>query len=87
MDSEITPEAALAAVRAAGLDPDTPLSEQVAAPTAPTESAVRGWVSEAVAEQVPASPEAQAQRFAEDFRERLTAAQSPWFSLGGNDAA
>lgn len=87
MDSSLTPEAALAAARAAGLDVDRPLSEQVAAPAAPTESTVRGWVSAAVEEARPPSPEEQAQRFAEDFRDKLVEAQSPWFSLDGNRAA
>jgi hypothetical protein len=86
MDSEITPEAALAAVKAAGLDPDRALSEQVEQAAPVDESTVRGWVSEAVAEARPASPQEQAQRFAEDFRDKLVEAQSPWFSLDGSDA-
>ena len=87
MDSEITKEQALAAVRAAGLDLDRPLAEQVAGTGPVDEPTVRGWVAEAVQEARPRSPEEQAQRFAEGFREKLVEAQSPWFSLGGDDAA
>lgn len=88
MGDSITPEQAIEAVKSAGLDVDRPLSEQLPEPAAaPSESAVRGWVSEAVAEAQPPTPEQQAQRFAEGFRDALVEAQSPWFSFGGTDAA
>ncbi len=86
MEPEITPEQAMEAVKAAGLDPDRTVSEQVAAPGQVDERTVKGWVSEAVAEAQPASAEEQALRFAEQFRDKLDAAQSRWFSVGGNDA-
>ena len=87
MHSDITPEQAIAAVRAAGLDPDRSLSEQLAESPAPSESTVRGWVSEAVAQARPPSPEEQQLRFAESLRDKLNESTSQWFSLDGRDAA
>lgn len=79
----------MAAVRAAGLDPDRALSEQVGVAPAPVdESTVRGWVADAVADAKPPSREEQAVQFAERLRDKLVEAQGPFYSLGGgSDAA
>jgi hypothetical protein len=54
----ITPEQALLAVKAAGLDPDKSLNEQLNGPSQLDEQTVKGWVTEAVAEAIGAQGEA-----------------------------
>jgi hypothetical protein len=97
-DRPITPEQALLAVKAAGLDTDRSLSEQLNGPTPLDEQTVRGWVSEAISEAMapagqgsagqPATPDQRERQFAEGYRDALVKAQSRWFAAeGGDDAA
>jgi hypothetical protein len=57
-DRPITPEQALLAVKAAGLDPDKPLAEQLNEPAQLDEQTVKGWVTEAVSK--PSVPQGRA---------------------------
>jgi hypothetical protein len=89
MDSSITPEQALLAVQAAGLDPGKPLNEQLGTPAVDDQEALTARVAEleaqlAAAPQQPQDPE---REFAERFATKLHDAQTPWFSYGGTDAA
>jgi hypothetical protein len=56
----ITPQQALLAVKAAGLDPEKLLSEQLSGPAQLDEGTVRGWVSEAIGEAMGAADQASA---------------------------
>jgi hypothetical protein len=77
----------LEAVREAGLDPDKPLSEQLAAHTASDDrEALTARVAELEAELASAKTDPQrdaAERYARGLRD----AQSPWFTFGSTDAA
>jgi hypothetical protein len=73
-DRPITPEQALLAVKAAGLDPDRSLSEQLEPP----------GVDEAVAEAPPTEPRPVLQPH-ERLARQLNEAQSVWHTLGGPD--
>jgi hypothetical protein len=98
----ITAEQALLAVKAAGLDPGKPLTDQLNPPSSVDERTVKGWVTEAVADALGAQGEASArqsasaeptsaeQRFAERLRDALP--DPGWItpgsrSGGGHDAA
>jgi hypothetical protein len=87
MSDPTTPEQRLLeAVREAGLDPYKPLSEQLGAPTGSDDrEALTARVAELEAK-LAAPPDPQ-REFAEGLAGRLRAAQSPWFSFGGTDAA
>jgi hypothetical protein len=93
--AEITPEQALLAVKAAGLDPDKPLSEQLHPSTEVSEEKVKGWVTEAVSEAMGAQdtagqstdPQVRELRFAEDYRDALNRARTPWMGEDFDDAA
>lgn len=92
----ITPEQALLAVKAAGLDLDRPLNEQL-------QSAQNGDLEQRVAdlsEQVktlseafgaagqPTDHQSREHRFAEGYRDALNQSRTPWFGEGeGDDAA
>ena len=73
-DRPITPEQALLAVKAAGLDPDRSLSEQLNTP----------GMDEAVTEQTPTKPPAPLQPH-EWLAKQLNDAQTQWHTLGGPD--
>jgi hypothetical protein len=90
-DRPITPEQALLAVKAAGLDPDKALAEQLT-PTGPDEETVKGWVREALGEaasQEPAAttPAEAEQQFARRQADAPARAQSKWINLSGRDDA
>lgn len=78
MDSSVTPKQALEAVKAAGLDPDRPLSEQLAHSSTVDEQTVKGWAQEAVAEAAAAEPPDPERAFAELFRAKLAESTSRW---------
>ena len=89
-ERSITPEQALLAVKAAGLDPDRSLTEQLQGDEG---SDLEQRVAE-LGDQVKALSEAQApppnlntrqRQFAEDFRDALNRNLTPWF--GGDNAA
>jgi hypothetical protein len=91
-DRPITPEQALLAVKAAGLDPDKPLAEQLNEPEQLDEQTVKGWVTEAVSEAIagqggqPSDPQTREREFAEAYRDALNKSLTP--SMGeGPDAA
>lgn len=93
-DRPITPEQALLAVKAAGLDPDKPLAEQLNEPAQLDEQTVKGWVTEAVSEAIgsagqggqPSDPQTRERQFAERYRDALNKSLTP--SMGeGPDAA
>jgi hypothetical protein len=85
-DRPITPEQALLAVKAAGLDPDKSLSEQLNEPAQLDEQTVKGWVGEAVAEAIdaqsqgaaPTDAQTQERQFAESYRDALNKSLTPW---------
>jgi hypothetical protein len=82
-DRPITPEQALLAVEAAGLDLDRPLNEQLNGPAQPDYETLASRVAELEAKlQEPQDP-------ARAYAEKLRDAQSQWFSIGegGKDAA
>jgi hypothetical protein len=88
-DRPISPEQARLAVVAAGLDPDKPLSEQMAPKI--TEEQVKEWAGEAVTEVLascskePTSGREADQKMAERLRDFLP--KPGWISPGGADAA
>jgi len=90
-EPSITPEQAMLAAKAAGLDPDRPLSEQVARSAGPDEQTVKGWVTEAVADAPaagdgePADPE---RSFAANYLDALNHSRtSRWMDEEQADAA
>lgn len=93
--AEITPEQALLAVKAAGLDPDKPLSEQLSSSTDVSEEKVKGWVNEAISEAMGAQdagqatdPEAQERSWAENYRDALNRSRtSRWMTEQDYDDA
>jgi hypothetical protein len=84
-DRPITPEQAMLAVKAAGLDPDKPLNEQLQGngglerQVAELSEQVKA-LSEARA--APTDPHARERRFAENFRDALNENLTPWFGQG-----
>ena len=81
----ITPEQAMLAVKAAGLDPDKPLNEQLQG-----NGGLERQVAE-LSEQVkalfearaaPTDPHARERQFAETFRDALNENLTPWFGQG-----
>ena len=89
-DRPITPEQALLAVKAAGLDPDRSVTAQL---RGGQDDDLKRRVAE-LGEQVKALSDAQAtptdrqRQFAENFRDALNAHLTPWFGPGeGHDDA
>jgi hypothetical protein len=85
-------------VKAAGLDPDKALSEQLIPSDRLDEETVKGWITEAVAEAMGAQdsgnagestdPQVHERRFAEGYARALDKSRSRWFGEdGGDDAA
>jgi hypothetical protein len=99
----ITAEQALLAVKAAGLDPDKPLSEQLNGPGQLDEKTVKGWVTEAIDQAIghqgqggggestesteSTDPQSQQQRFAEGYRDALNRSLMPWMGEEEHDDA
>jgi hypothetical protein len=81
-DRPITPEQAMLAVKAAGLNPDKPLTEQrertsdLEQQVAELSEQVKS-LSEAGA--APTDPHARERQFAENFRDALNENLTPWF--------
>jgi hypothetical protein len=87
-DRPITPEQALLAVKAAGLDPHKSLSEQLNGPAQLDEQPVKGWVTEAIGEAMGAAGQGAAAgptppQPHERLAKQLHDAQSRWITLGG----
>jgi hypothetical protein len=97
-DRPISTQQALLAVKAAGLDPAKPLTDQLNSAAPVDEATVRGWVTEAVAEALgtasqdsPDQP-AQAQptdeqQMGEAILKGIQAARTPWYSYTGTGDA
>src|SRR5215216_5500050 len=94
-DRPITPEQALLAVKAAALDTDKSLSEQLNASGGLSEDQVKSWVREALAETLGAQPKEKSssrsdwggttdpqpreRTFAEGYAKALDKSRSKWF--------
>lgn len=93
-DRPITPEQALLAVKAAGLDLDRPLNAQLQGDRNSDLKRHVAHLSEQVkalfeARAVPTDPYARKAQFAENFRDALNENLTPWFGQGDkhDDAA